>query len=480
MNLSLLHITGIFLALAFIASIGVYTGRKVKNAADFSSGGGKAGAAIVAGTIMGTLVGGASTIGTAQLAFSYGFSAWWFTLGGGIGCLILAVFYVGPLRKSKEDTIQGEIANEFGARAGLFVSILAAIGTFVNIISQMMASTALISTMFPVSFLLSAAIAVVLMAVYVIFGGVWGTGLAGVFKLILLYIAVGIGGCVALKLSGGVQTLYDTLDHRTYFNLFARGIGIDLGAGLSLLFGVLSTQTYAQAIISAKSNQDARKGTLISAILIPPIGIGGIFIGMYARGVYMTSAEVTAAGGLVAGFTEIAATKQVLPQFLLDNIPDFAAGIFLAALLVASVGTGAGLSLGISTIIQKDILARWKKYKPHPAFDLLIGRALIVAVLILAACMSTGALGSVILEFSFLSMALRAGAVFMPLASSLFMPGKVHPRFAIAAIIMGPLTMVVSEFLPITLDPVFPGMTCTFIIIMCGRTVRSRHSDILL
>ena len=43
---------------------------------------------------MGTLVGGASTIGTAQLAYSFGFSAWWFTLGAGLGCVMLAAFYV--------------------------------------------------------------------------------------------------------------------------------------------------------------------------------------------------------------------------------------------------------------------------------------------------------------------------------------------------------------------------------------------------
>ena len=54
-------------------------------------GGGKIGFGVVAGLIMGTLVGGSSTVGTAQLAYNYGMSAWWFTLGGGIACLVLAV-----------------------------------------------------------------------------------------------------------------------------------------------------------------------------------------------------------------------------------------------------------------------------------------------------------------------------------------------------------------------------------------------------
>ena len=60
-----------------------------------------------------------------------------------------------------------------------------------------------------------------------------------------------------------------------------RGIGKDLGAGVSLVLGVLSTQTYAQACLSGRSDSEARKGALISAFMIPPIGVGGILIGMY-------------------------------------------------------------------------------------------------------------------------------------------------------------------------------------------------------
>ena len=45
-----------------------------------------------------------------------------------------------------------------------------------------------------------------------------------------------------------------------------------------LIFGVLTTQTYAQAVISCKSDACARKGAVMSAFLIPPIGIGGILV----------------------------------------------------------------------------------------------------------------------------------------------------------------------------------------------------------
>lgn len=100
-----------------IIGIGVYSGRKVKSAADFSSGGGKAGSWIVCGAIMGTLVSSQATIGTAQLAFSYGMSAWWFTLGSGIGCLILALGYAAPFRRSGCKTLLQIVSQEYGPTA---------------------------------------------------------------------------------------------------------------------------------------------------------------------------------------------------------------------------------------------------------------------------------------------------------------------------------------------------------------------------
>ena len=104
-----LHIIGMAITLALVAGVSIYSGRKVKSAADFDVGGKRAGAVEVAAAIMGTLVGGSSTIGTAQLAFDYGMSAWWFTLGAGIACLILALVYAIPLRRSGCSTLVGMI-----------------------------------------------------------------------------------------------------------------------------------------------------------------------------------------------------------------------------------------------------------------------------------------------------------------------------------------------------------------------------------
>ena len=47
--------------------------------------------------------------------------------------------------------------------------------------------------------------------------------------------------------------------------------------------------------------------------------------------------------------------KLALPTFILEFLPPWLGGIVLATLLISIIGTGAGLVLGISTMLSEDI-----------------------------------------------------------------------------------------------------------------------------
>lgn len=443
MNLSSAHLAGILLVLAIIIFVSVLSGRRVRSAADFSTGG-KSSSPLVAGAIMGTLVGGSSTVGTAQLAYTCGLSAWWFTLGAGLGCLVLGLLYVRPLRATGCATLVGIVGREYGRTADVLASGLSSLGMFINIISQLLSAVAVVAVILPrlgqwPALLLAAA----LMTAYVIFGGVLSASLVGMVKLLLLYAAVAVGAVLSLRLSGGFAALNAQLDPLQSWNLFYRGVGQDAGAGLSLILGVITTQSYAQALFSAGSDRAARQGALISAVMIPPIGIGGILIGLFMR-VHYPSLPA----------------RLAFPQFVIDFLPALPAGMVLGVLLIAVVGTGAGLALGISSIVSKDILPHlpWARAR-RAAASLSFNRACIVAVLLAACCLSTGALGDVILDFAFMSMGLRGAVIFVPLTCALWLPGRIAPPWMLAAILAGPLTVLIAGLLPsFSLDPLFPGI----------------------
>ena len=451
--MTLMHYIGALLVIALIIGTGIYSGRQVKSAADFD-GGHNGTVGLVTGAIIGTLVGGSSTIGTAQLAYTYGFSAWWFTLGGGIGVLVLGLVFAKPLYNSGIKTLPQLFAAEYGEKNSTIVALLNSLGTFLSIVAQILSGVALITAVSSLTSWQGTILTIVLMLVYVLFGGSLGAGLVGIVKTILMYVSVGICGIFAIYISGGLDVFLNnpSLPHDVYFNLIARGATVDLGAGISLLLGVLTTQSYISAIITAKSLKVSRAGAILSAVLIPIIGVAGIVVGMYMR----------------LNYPDID-TKMALPVFILDKMPPLAAGIMLATLLVAVVGTGAGLSLGMSSIFCRDIYKVYINKEAGPEKTLKVTRVIIVVILVVSAIFSCGNLGDLILGWSFMSMGLRGSVAFIPLCTALFMPGKVPPKYAMAAMIAGPVFTLIGKFiLPATIDSLFLGIAVTIIITAVG------------
>lgn len=453
------HVLGFAAALAITLLPGLWAGRHVKTAGAFSGGARSSGPVLIAGVILGTIVGGSSTVGTAQLAFHYGLSAWWYTLGGAIACLFLAWPFAGSLRRLGGDTLVGVIAREYGRGTGLLVSCMNSVGMFLNIVSQLLSATAVLAVILPgMGAGWALALSAALMAAYVLTGGLRGTGIIGTVKLALLYVAMVSAGALALSLCGGFGsflTMARSLEPRDvrYLSLLARGPGTDLGAALSLVLGVLSTQTYAQAVMSARSDAAARKGALISALLMPPIGACGILVGLYMRSQYPAMDA-----------------KSALTAFVMEHMPPALAGLILGTLLVAVVGTGAGLALGIGTVVDRDIVHSLSRRELTSRQDLRIIRGSILVLLALACLVSGASMGGVILDFAFVSMALRGAVVFVPLCFALWLPGRISGRWAMAAAALGPGTVFACRLLfpALPFDPLFAGVGLSLAVMLLG------------
>lgn len=205
--MNLVQFCGAAGVLLLIVIIGVASGCRVKNSADFESGGGKAGHGAVAGMILGTVVGGSCTIGTAQLAYHNGLSAWWYTIGCGLACLMMGLLYVKPFRRAGASTLPGIIRREYGEKVAMATSLLAGFAALIGLVAQVISASAVVPFIVPgLSVTGSVAVAVVLMMAYVIFGGALGAGEVGRVKTVLLYAAV-LGGVLLVLRKAGAWTL---------------------------------------------------------------------------------------------------------------------------------------------------------------------------------------------------------------------------------------------------------------------------------
>ncbi len=449
MELTLTHLAGMIIALVVILGIGIYSVKKIKTAVDFSVSGRSAGPFLVMGTILGTLVGGASTIGTAQLAYLYGFSAWWFTLGGGLGCLIIALFLVRPMRDTTFETIPRFISSSYGTTAGVMAALFVSIGMFINIMPQIFSSMALLTSMFTMLNLqLAALITVVLIVLYVIFSGAWGTGLMGMANIILAALGMLAAGAIAFAMSGGREGLAAFYPFYPWFSLFGRGLNTDLAAAFSMMIGVLSSQIYFQGVFCSRDLPSARQGLLLSALIGPAIGAGGILVGLYMRMHYPAIDPARA-----------------LPLFVLNYFPDWLAGVILAVLLLVLISTGAGLTLGVSTMLNRDIYLRLDPGAGDRRV-LLVFRLLIVAIMLLALGVVLYSGDDVLIQtWSYLSFGLRGATVFFPLFAVIFLKGKISPRGGSLAVISAPSIVIIGTLLQSPVNPLYFGLAASFLIL---------------
>ncbi len=500
------HIIGILLTVGLLLTVSILSGRKVKDEKSFTTGG-RSGSWMVCGAILGTLVGGQSTIGTAQLAFSFGISALWFTFGAALGALVLALFYARSLRESDCTTLLQIVSRQYGRRAETVGSLLFLIGIFISIMSQVLSSSAMVTSLFHIPLTWAAVISAVLIMLFVLFGGIRSAGMGGIIKLVLLYVTSLAAGAMVLHLGKGMTGLMQSIEslyadpvvaglnditdaesiHRRYGNIVARGPLKDIGGCLSLMLGVVTTQTYAQGIWSAASTAKARRGAVYCACLIPIIGAACTLVGMYMRGHYVTAAELAAlqAAGhqLPSGIGVIESSLQAFPDFVLNHLPAWIGGIALGAMLINILGCGSGLTLGAATILVRDVVNNLRQLRLSRQFGRRLPRAMvvtgssalvqtrlaIVAILTLAVVIALSVRGTFINDLGFLSLGLRAVALLFPLSFALFLPGRFRASRVVPAMVAGTAVMLLAKFLSLPADPIYYGLAVNALIILSGR-----------
>ncbi len=412
MELSLIHYASLVIAIIFSLVPIFLSSKKVRNADDYSVGGRKYGTPMVAGTILGTIIGGSSTVGTAQMAYAKGITAWWVTLGAGIALLLMAFFYAMPLRRSRLTTVSQFLTTEYGRGAGMISSAAVSAGMFFSIIASSITGLHLISGLFGISKGISAGIMLALSLSFVLMGGIKGSGTAGLIKLFLVSISIIAGGIWAFFSIGCFSGLERTFDFDPWLNLYSDGIGDGIYNLTAMIIGVISTQAYVQGIFAAKNLRTAYWGCVSAGICIILVGLPSVMIGLYMRAVHPDILPINA-----------------LPFFLCQHIPPILGGAGIAAVMFSAVGSVSGLSLGIGTTLSNDFAAGIT----DSARKLLLNRAIVLLSLAGGAIAALIYYDSLVLKWNYLSMATRGITIFIPLTCLIILHGHFrhsHPYIA--------------------------------------------------
>ncbi len=410
------------IATLLITGVAGYVGKlKINNSKDFIVGGNELGITGVTGALMGSIIGGASTVGTAQMAYNRGVGAIWFILGICISSILLGLIYSKHADSKKIDTIPQIIGNTYGKKARISASTFLSLGMFIHINGQVIAVIALFTSVFSINPSISAYIIVALLMFYVVFGGFWGSTFVGIIKTILLYSTSLICGYILIFKFNGINEITSHFTYNPWFNLFSRGLFEDLASGLATITGVLSTQTYFQAIMSGKNSKTSKYSAFITAFLVLPVGIVCTLIGMYMR----------------IHYPNIMA-REAFPLFLINHLNPVLSGVSIATVLISSMATAAGLSLGIATMFVKDFYTNIINISADDNRQIFVSRISILTIGVITLVVVLNNQSSMILDWGFLSMVFRATPIFVPLIASLFFKNNINTKTGIYAVIGGP------------------------------------------
>ena len=189
----------------------------------------------------------------------------------------------------------------------------------------------------------------------------------------------------------------------------------------------------------------------------PSVGLGGVLVGLYMR----------------ANFPGIS-SDQVLPQFILGYLPRFGRR---GPGCPADYGHRhlAGIVLGISTILTRDIYKQYIRPGVEDSGMLLMQRLIILLVCLLSVPVITTSAGTLIMGWVTLSMFLQGCTVLLPLLAALFLPRLVTPAAATLSALLGPLAVVAWYVLfPDGLSPVYPGFLVSLLTIILVSLVDRR------
>jgi SSS family solute:Na+ symporter len=439
---------------------------------------------LVAGRNMGTAVcgfvvaaewlGGMSTIGVSEKAFSLGtLQPMLFNLATALGMVIIGFTVAGHYRRRGVHTVSEMLSTLFGEKAGR-VSAAAFLIAYVTLAYvQLQTCASIVAPLFDIGWVNAVLISAVVITFYIYVGGMHAIALIGMIHVIVMFIGIGIALAVGLDRIGGLGALRAGLAEvggpENPFN----PLGSNLSYGLSLILGGvlggMAGQASIQPIFSARNPRVAKQAAIVSAVIIAPFGLLVGLLGLIAR----TGFFFDPAG--------IADPKMVLPTLFTDPgfIHPVLGGFALAGILAAVLSTVGPVNFAVVTIATKDLYHGILNREAEDRQILRTARRLVVLVSVVTIPLAVFIRGA-ILDAAYVSYAIRAiGAIVILLG--IYARGWIDARGVRLAFTGGTIAVfvcIIAERLGwFHLDKTYGAVIFALIFLAAGKLGKSKGPD---
>lgn len=437
------HLVLLFGYSILLIGLGLWIGRRVREAGQFFVAGRALGPLLIFATILAANIGAGSTVGAAGLGYTDGLAAWWWVGSAGIGTLLLA-FWVGPrihavATRHELKTVGDWLELRYGSPVRATIAILLWLGTLAILAGQLIAAAAILEVVAGVPRLWGGLLAGVVMTVYFTAGGLLSSAWINLVQLVVLMTGFAIALPWILSDAGGWEAIRTAGEGASpeWFDIWRSG---DSGWPYLVLLvpafivspGLLQKVYGARDVRAVRLGVGAAGVALMVFAAIPPL------LGMLAR-VYAP---------------ELMNPDLALPTVLTVALPTWIGSLGLAAVFSAEISSADAILFMLSTSLSEDLYKRYLRPDADDRHVLRVARGAAVAggaLGIFLAVVLPSVIDSLSIFYSLLGVSL-----FVPVVAGLYLRRPGVPE-AMAAVAGGVAVLMAARLadldLPSTLGP---------------------------
>lgn len=453
----LLIFIGIYLFVTIL--IGWFSSRFVKNSQDYVLAGRKMPTYVVASGLFATWFGSETVMGASSEFLEHGLIGVIEDPFGAALCLLLiGLFFARPLYRLKLYTFSDYFGQRFGKKVEVISAFFMIPSYFSWIAAQLIALAIILQSISGLPFFLGVLICGSIVLFYTFVGGMWSISITDTIQTILI-----IGGLAYLSYffynqTGGIGNLRNKVPDN-FFRIIPLENNLNswllyFSAWITIGWGSIPQQDVFQRVLSAKSENAAVKGSVISSVM------------------YLTVAflplSVVFFGSILHPELLKADNQMFIPELVLAHSNLFVQILFFGALISAILSTCSAAILAPATVVAENMIKPYFGDKLADKDLLKIMRYSTIIITLIAVSMTF--IKTNIYELVGEASALSLVALFVPLTAGLYWK-KANKTGATLSMILGTLSWLVALNVDLNFPPALFGFFVSLVAMILGSLI---------
>lgn len=450
----LLIFIGIYLFITVL--IGWYSSKFVKNSQDYVLAGRKMPTFVVASGLFATWFGSETVMGASSEFLSHGLlGVIEDPFGASLCLLLIGLFFARPLYKLKLYTFSDYFSLRFGKKVEVISAFFMIPSYFSWIAAQLIALSIILQSISGLPFVLGVILCASIVLFYTFIGGMWSISITDTIQTILI-----IGGLLYLSYyfynqSGGLNVIKATIPD-DFFRIIPKESNVNswllyFSAWITIGWGSIPQQDVFQRVLSAKSENTAVKGSIISAFMYLTVAFLPLSVVLFGS---ISHPELLKADN-----------QMFIPELVLAHSNLFVQILFFGALISAILSTCSAAILAPATVVAENIIKPYFGQSLKDKDLLKIMRYSTVVITIIA--VSITFIKTNIYELVGEASALSLVALFIPLVAGLYWK-KANKTGATLSMFFGTISWLIALNINLGIPPAVFGFVISLLAMFFG------------